>query len=200
MANPQSFYRNLWKWRISGQTKPLQNRAWFHRYFLDYIINRLENPRQELALCLLKPMKKLLDIGCRDGRLLSDIDQAGLFQKLYSIDISSEGVEKVKSKGFNAHIVDLNTETLPFPDENFDAVTILAVLEHVFDPPLVVQEIHRILRYDGILIIDVPNVALLSNRVRILIGHLLVASKDPIWDGGHLHYFTERSLDRFLTS
>jgi 2-polyprenyl-3-methyl-5-hydroxy-6-metoxy-1,4-benzoquinol methylase len=94
----------------------------------------MENPRQEITVHLLRPGKKLLDIGCWEGRLLSDIDQAGLFEELYGIDISSEVVEKVISKGFNAEVVDLNDETLPFPDEFFDAVIILAVLEHVFDP------------------------------------------------------------------
>jgi len=200
LPNPQKFYGNLWKGKISGQINPLQNRDWFHRYFLDFIINPMENPRQEMAVRLLKPGKKLLDVGCWDGRLLADIDQSGLFQELYGVDISPEAVEKVKSKGFNADVVDLNNETLPFPDEFFDAVTILAVLEHVFDPYMVVQEIHRILRSDGTLIIDVPNVASFSNRVRILFGHLPVTSRDPGWDGGHLHYYTKRSLDQFLTS
>jgi hypothetical protein len=49
------------------------------------------------------------------------------------------------------------------------------------------------------LIIDVPNVPSFSNRVRVLFGHLPVASRDPGWDGGYLHYFTKRSLDKFLT-
>lgn len=200
MANPHNFYRNLWKGKISGQINPLQNRDLFHRYFLDFIFNPKENPRHEIAVRLLKPGKKLLDIGCWDGRLLTYIDQAGLFQELYGIDISSDGIEKVLSRGFCAAVVDLNNESLPFPDEFFDAVTFLAVLEHVFDPYAVIQEIHRILRPDGILIIDVPNVASFSNRVRIMIGHLPVTSRDPGWDGGHLHYFTKRSLDRFLTS
>jgi len=200
LPNPQNFHRNLWKGKISGQINPLQNRDWFHRYFLDLIFNPMENPRQEIAVRLLRSGKKLLDIGCWEGRLLSEIDQAGLFQELYGIDISSEAVEKVISKGFTDEVVDLNNETLPFPDEFFDAVTILAVLEHVFDPYMVIQEIYRFLRSNGILIIDVPNVASFSNCVRILIGHLPVTSRDPGWDGGYLHYYTKRSLDQFLSS
>ena len=134
----------------------------------------MENSRQEIALRLLTPGEKLLDVGCWDGRLLVTLDQAGLFQELYGVDIPPEAIEKVKAQGFHAEVVDLNSESLPFPDAFFDAVTMLAVLEHVFDPYRVVQESSSRLRAEGRFIVDVPNVASFSNRVRILIGHLPV--------------------------
>jgi SAM-dependent methyltransferase len=45
---------------------------------------------------------------------------------------------------------------LPFRDGIFDGVWIQAVLEHVLDPPAVVEEIHRILKPDGIVYADTP--------------------------------------------
>lgn len=87
---------------------------------------------------------------------------------------------------------------MPFPDGFFDGVTLLAVLEHVFDPYAVIREVHRVLRPGGELVVDVPNVASFTNRIRILFGRLPVTSADPGWDGGHLHYFTKHALDRFL--
>lgn len=45
---------------------------------------------------------------------------------------------------------------LPFRDEVFDAVWIQAVLEHVLDPPAVVEEIHRVLKPGGIVYADTP--------------------------------------------
>jgi methionine biosynthesis protein MetW len=200
MLNPKNFYKNLWKGKQSGEITPLQNRDWFHRIFLDRFFNPLENPRHDVALHLLKPGVRLLDIGCWDGRLLEAIRRAGLFGELYGVDLPFEAVEKVKSKGFNAQVVDLNGEPLPFLDEYFDTVILLAVLEHVFDPYAVIREIHRVLRPGGMLIIDVPNVASFTNRIRILSGRLPVTSTDPGWDGGHLHYFTKYALDQFLLS
>jgi methionine biosynthesis protein MetW len=200
MINFKKFYETLWKGKQSGQITPLQNREWFHRIVLDRLFNPLENPRHEVALHLLNPGNRLLDIGCWDGHLLELIRQAGLYKELYGVDILFEAVEKVKSKGFNAKIVDLNSESLAFPGEYFDAVTLLAVLEHVFDPNAVIREIKRVLRPGGTLIIDVPNVASFTNRTRILFGHMPVTSGDPGWDGGHLHYFTKYTLDKFLLS
>lgn len=45
---------------------------------------------------------------------------------------------------------------IPAVDGSFDAVWIQAVLEHVVEPPLVVREIHRVLRPGGLLFADTP--------------------------------------------
>ena len=45
---------------------------------------------------------------------------------------------------------------LPFLSESFDAVICQAVLEHVIDPPRCVEEMHRVLRPNGVLFIDLP--------------------------------------------
>jgi uncharacterized protein YbaR (Trm112 family)/SAM-dependent methyltransferase len=45
---------------------------------------------------------------------------------------------------------------IPFASETFDAVIIQAVLEHVLDPYKVVQEIHRVLKKEGIVYAETP--------------------------------------------
>jgi SAM-dependent methyltransferase len=45
---------------------------------------------------------------------------------------------------------------LPFQDCVFDAVIIQAVLEHVMDPCRCVEEIHRVLKYEGIVYAETP--------------------------------------------
>jgi SAM-dependent methyltransferase len=45
---------------------------------------------------------------------------------------------------------------LPFPDETFDTVILLEVLEHLNDPIRAMQEARRVLKLDGILIISTP--------------------------------------------
>jgi SAM-dependent methyltransferase/uncharacterized protein YbaR (Trm112 family) len=45
---------------------------------------------------------------------------------------------------------------LPFRDNTFDGVVCQAVLEHVLDPPRVVEEIHRVLKPGGIVYSEVP--------------------------------------------
>ncbi len=196
--DPQSFYNRLWRLKRRSDYSPAGKRDWFHRLVLDPVFDPRANPRHQVALELLRGGQRLLDIGCWDGYLLERIREAGLYRELYGVDIAPEGVETVRAKGFQAEVVDLNHHSLPFPDEHFDGVTALAVLEHIFDPYAVIREIHRVLRSGGELVIDVPNVASFTNRIRILFGRLPVTSRDPGWDGGHLHYFTKHSLDQFL--
>jgi len=53
-------------------------------------------------------------------------------------------------------IVACDAHHLPFADGAFDAVLIQAVLEHVLDPQRVVDEIHRVLRRDGLVMAETP--------------------------------------------
>jgi SAM-dependent methyltransferase len=45
---------------------------------------------------------------------------------------------------------------LPFEDETFDGVWVQAVLEHVLEPATVVNEIHRVLRREGMVYAETP--------------------------------------------
>jgi ubiquinone/menaquinone biosynthesis C-methylase UbiE len=45
---------------------------------------------------------------------------------------------------------------IPLPDQRFDAVIIQAVLEHVLEPAVVVAEIHRVLKDQGIVYAETP--------------------------------------------
>jgi len=53
---------------------------------------------------------------------------------------------------FDAH-------NIPFPNEYFDCVIIQAVLEHVVDPFKCVQDVHRVLKKDGLVYAETPFMA-----------------------------------------
>lgn len=194
----KSFYRTLWSRKLDPGSQPAAQRDWFHRMVLDRLFDPTAIGRHQVALSLLRGGQRLLDIGCWNGDLLDRIHKAGLYKELYGVDIVEEGVQATSARGFQAQVVDLNQSPLPFPDDYFDGVTALAVLEHIFDPYATIREIHRVLRPGGELVIDVPNAASFSNRARILLGRSPRTSDDIGWDGGHLHYFTKYSLDHLL--
>jgi SAM-dependent methyltransferase len=52
-----------------------------------------------------------------------------------------------------------------FPDRFFDVVTLYHVLEHTPDPLEICREVHRILKEDGFLVIQVPNRDSLQYRI-----------------------------------
>ena len=117
--------------------------------------------------------------------------------KVYGVDVIPGALQKSASRGLSVTLADLN-QGLPYPSASFDAVTMLGVLEHVFDPYFALSEVRRVLRPGGEYVVAVPNAASFSNRIRLLFGQALVTSLDPGWDGGHLHYFVLRSLRELL--
>jgi SAM-dependent methyltransferase len=198
LMDPKQFYSDRWDEEARGERAPREPRDWLHRIVLDPIFDPFANPRPEVALAMLQGGGKLLDVGCWNGGFLERIERAGLYAELAGVDVVAEGVEVARRKGYDAHVVDLNGDPLPFPDRHFDGVSLLAVLEHVFDPYAMIREVHRVLRPGGELLIDVPNAASFTNRLRILFGRIPITSADAGWDGGHLHYFTRHALDHFL--
>lgn len=59
---------------------------------------------------------------------------------------------------YESDLVDVISDAhyLPFEDESFDGVWIQAVLEHVVDPQIVVEEIYRVLKPDGVVYAETP--------------------------------------------
>lgn len=144
--------------------------------------------------------KRILDVGCGDGELLFRIKDS--FNKLYGLDIAKNRIlraqKRTKEEGLEKKLIFrcIDVEKgLPLKDNFFDVVICIALLEHIFDPFFLVEEMGRILKPGGKLIVLVPNIAYLKHRLGLLLGKLPKTSGMEIgWDGGHLHYFTKKSL------
>jgi SAM-dependent methyltransferase len=100
--------------------------------------------------------KRILEIGCGDGKLLSLLMGANRVQ---GIDASETGVSKCLTKGIPALCLDAGSQPLPFPTDHFDFVVILETLEHLMNPYYALLEIRRVLKQDAKLICSVPNPA-----------------------------------------
>jgi SAM-dependent methyltransferase len=96
----------------------------------------------------------ILDAGCGTGAVL---EQLGNPQKHVGIDLSPEAVALCRQRGlFNVTQGDLNA--LPFADASFDAVICSSVLYHrwVNDVAKALQELRRVLRPGGLLLLNFP--------------------------------------------
>lgn len=90
--------------------------------------------------------RRVLVVGCGDGT-------AG-----YGELLGVEGVSMLEtdvSLAGSARIV-CDASDLPFAAEQFDLVICVAVLEHVLEPQRCVDEIHRVLREDGLVYATMP--------------------------------------------
>jgi ubiquinone/menaquinone biosynthesis C-methylase UbiE len=95
---------------------------------------------------------RLLDLGCGNGSYTVELARraewvCGLDAQERRLTSFRDPIPRVQALG----------ETLPFPPDTFDAVTMIEVLEHMKSDEAVAAECYRILRSGGRLIVFVPN-------------------------------------------
>lgn len=97
---------------------------------------------------------RVLDVGCGRGFLLDAFRRRGWNVEGTEMSAASSAHAR-EVLGIPVQVGPL--EALGIPGESFDAVTIWHVLEHVPTPASLLDEIHRILRPGGVLLVSVPN-------------------------------------------
>jgi ubiquinone/menaquinone biosynthesis C-methylase UbiE len=100
-----------------------------------------------------------LDCGCADGYYAAGLVEAGATE-VVGTDIAPDRVEeavRIWADEPRLSFVDQPVDTLPFPDDHFDAALLNEVLEHVADQDAILGEIRRVLRPGGTLVVFSPN-------------------------------------------
>jgi len=94
----------------------------------------------------------ILDVGCGTGLNVSVFSKFG---QVYGADSSLEALALAQSRGVK-NVVLTDVEMLDFPDEKFDIVTALDVLEHTDNDQAALREMWRVLKPGGKLVVTVP--------------------------------------------
>jgi ubiquinone/menaquinone biosynthesis C-methylase UbiE len=142
--------------------------------------------------------ERLLDIGCGSGHLLYQFRER--FKSLIGLEYSPHRLEQAKANLEGLSFTPLlgSAEDLSAIDSNsIDQIISADTIEHIPDVYKAVQEMYRVLRPTGRLIINTPNIAFIKKRLLLLPSTSQPnegISDDILFDGGHLHYFTFRSL------
>lgn len=95
---------------------------------------------------------QILEIGCGTGGNLKTLNNWG--QSL-GLDSSKKALEFCRQRGFN-NVVFGKAEQMNFPDESFDLVVALDVLEHIKEDKKAIYESWRVLRPTGYFLTAVP--------------------------------------------
>jgi methionine biosynthesis protein MetW len=156
------------------------------------------NLRVDLANQVVERGRRLLDLGCSDG-VLGELLKPR-FNEVAGVDVSETALVVAKQRGIGTHRVNVDETPLPFPDAYFDAVTCLDLIEHVFEPRVLVREIARVLAPGGSLYVGFPNMRYALRIKEIIAGRFPKTSGDLAYsyDGGHLHYYTPADVRALL--
>jgi len=162
-------------------------------------LNLADNPRINIMLRIVNNLdlknKNILDIGCYDGTFLSLIENRK--NNFYGIEASNYGVKMSSKKGINVKKFFFNdVDKIPFKNEFFDLIIAGEIVEHIYDTDFFLQEIYRLLKKDGFLLISTPNIASFGRRLMLFLGlnPIIEVSPNEQESSGHIRYFVKKNL------
>ena len=136
-----------------------------------------------------------LDIGAGMGRDLALVRSHHPNAELHAVEFWPPNVAKLKSQGVSVYTADIERDALPLSDGSLDLIVANQVLEHTKEVFWVFHEMTRCLRPGASLIMGVPNVASLHNRLLLLIGRHPTQHKLA---SAHVRPFSRRDTLAFL--
>jgi SAM-dependent methyltransferase len=157
---------------------------------------------------------RILELGAGDGAVARAL--LGLDLGIETYDLGDISLARVS--GIRENLSDPRVQVRQLDAERagegeagiYDAVIMIALIEHLIDPLAAMRGVRRLLKPGGFVYIDTPNLAKYTRRAQLLLGRFpSTASRDEglttyggepvdLYDEGHLHYFTFRSLSRLL--
>ncbi len=104
---------------------------------------------------------KMLDVGCGDGKFLSQMKARGW--AVDGIDFDAAAIKTAKEKyGLSLRHGDLRAVRLPA--QSYEAITMSHVIEHVIDPVGLLAETKQLLKVGGRLVVTTPNIESLGHQ------------------------------------
>jgi len=141
------------------------------------------------------PYSNVLDIGAGFGDDLMIANKINPDCRMHALEYYPSNIINLEEKEIQVSSIDLEKETFPYDNNNFDIVIANQILEHTKEIFWIFHEISRILKPGGKLIVGVPNLASMHNRLLLLFGH----QPSPIKSASaHVRGFTKRDLIQFI--
>ena len=112
-----------------------------------------------LDLLDLEAAETICDIACGSGQMSVRMAKAG--GRVSGIDISDRSVRNARLVGeqHNCSFCVANAEILPYKSSVFDRVVSMCALEHFEDDELALQEMYRVLKIGGLLVLTVDSLS-----------------------------------------
>ncbi|MCZ8155142.1 MAG: methyltransferase domain-containing protein [Leptospira sp.] len=150
-----------------------------HRYVWDA---RLKNIQKYIK------SGHFLDVGSSFGGFINSARDKGF--TIQGVEISKYASDYANSMGiptFNGSLLDAR-----FPDASFDVITLVEVIEHLESPRLIFEELYRILKPNGLLLLQTANFEGWQAKNE--------GSNYHYYMPGHVFYYSDSVLKKSLTA
>ncbi len=134
---------------------------------------------------------KIMDLGCGSGKFLATAAKHG-WKECIGVDANPtfkdfHGANDDGVRFIYSSFEELDKQAI---GEDYSAITLWNVLEHLYDLKAIVRQIHSLLKKDGLLFIMVPNVQSLATR--------LIREKSATFNWKHVAHFSPQSLGKLM--
>jgi SAM-dependent methyltransferase len=135
--------------------------------------------RYKTLFCEIKSLglperSKVLDIGCFPPYLYNFLKKQNF--DVYGICSPHEVLNQPK-----VSVLNIDTDSLPYRDDQFDLVVMSEVMEHLTDNPVnIMSEVYRVLKPNGFFLLTTPNVLRTQNVISLIIGKNIYFSLDQL--------------------
>jgi len=169
----------------------------FREYFVHYPVKHSKDSSHDYARRLVGTNQEVLDIGCGEGVLASEIKRNG--NRVTGIDVLPEVEHQSELEEYFSADLDNGIQPVirALNGKRFDRVLLLDILEHLRRPEDLLAECQEVLGRDGQLIVSLPNVANITVRFLLLFGRFNYTERGLL-DRTHLRFFTRKNARRLL--
>jgi len=149
------------------------------------------NYRDKKIISCIKNEHIILDIGCGEGITLEKLIKTFPNKNIKGIDYIEENIEICKKYGL---LVEYGSVyNLKIENNSVDCIVFLEVIEHLTDYKKALQEIYRVLKPNGSLILIFPN-----DRIFKIARVLTLRFKEAFYDPGHIKQWTPKTIKKEL--
>ena len=162
--------------------------SWANRYLWPVLVETLEHE------C--PPPTRIFEVGCGNGATASMLLARGY--DVTGVDPSESGVRVAHSAASGARLEKGSAyDDLSARYGRFPVVISLEVVEHCFWPRRFASTIFDLLEPGGIVILSTPYHGYLKN-LALAVANRFDAHWSPLWDGGHIKFWSEATLGQLL--
>lgn len=142
--------------------------------------------------------KRILDVGCGTG-IMGASFLKNCHCEVYGLDEDENDLILAEQKGLTVKMLNIEKEAFPYSSEFFSVVVFSEVIEHITKYHHVLDEIYRVLRENGVLILSTPNLNSGSNILKIITGEDVIPIYNRKCKDKHVRLFSLRSIRTLLT-
>ncbi len=151
----------------------------------------------------------ILDLGCGDGAAAAVAAQQNPGHRMIGLDWSAGALARARRRGLTVIRAGVDPPGLPLAAGSADVVIMSELIEHLVDTDSALDEVFRVLKPGGSLLLSTPNLAAWYNRGLVALGVQPVFSEVSLRGvygrpgrqvAGHLHLFTRRALVQLLAA